>query len=578
MSAAARRRRSARIAAAGSAVLLAGLVPGGDSRAEEPAAPAPIPYTCGTGAGSFAVQAVVRQRYPQAAAVGAPIRPGEIAVTLTLPPAAAAALLPAGSTAVTGTVGLGVRISQGSSADDVVWPVTVGTVPLAADGGAELTARGPATAVTVTAPGAVRFDAGVLELGLHPAPAGAAGPSPAQPSATPSAAAPAAGAADPDTPGAVAAAASAAVSVPGAVSASGGTAAKRATVRCTPDAGAPTRLGSVDVPAPAPAAPASPAPGAPQAPVAGGGPAASALAALPPAVLRKLTTGQGPAGTIRTLATVPSGVNTCPPAPTGDLDPARLPAVPAGAMVIPFPDMDPFPDVPACAFAVGLANVHKLGQAAAVNDPHGTPALAAINMTRRFVTLWDPEPGQQPYLEADSLGYLRLPPSDTTFLTYGFIPTTAKMQLVPQGLLTIVATGNSDWDQPIEFTIGGYQSLRLYDVRVNGTPLDVGPNCRTVRPVDLKLRGTQDSHLGDRGDGRPDYSLQTGGPLSQDGLTVPPFTGCGTGGEDLSPLFTAAVSGTGNSLNLVQGPICTPTSEQPNGCEPEIALPELPHR
>ncbi|BFV60329.1 hypothetical protein KCMC57_up54330 [Kitasatospora sp. CMC57] len=287
--------------------------------------------------------------------------------------------------------------------------------------------------------------------------------------------------------------------------------------------------------------------------------------------------GRATAG-VRAAQVLHSGVNTCPDPPIGDLDQARLPPVPPGAMVLPFPDMDPFPPTPACAFAVGFANVHKLGQASVVNDPERRPALAGLNLTRRFVTLWDPEPGQQPYFEADSLGYLKLPPSDTTFLTYGFMPTTAKMELIPEGLLTIVATGNSDWDQPAEFTIGGYQSLRIYDVKINGTPLDVGPNCRTVRPVNLELKGRQDDYLPGGGDGKPDYTLQGGGPLAQRDLTIPPFTGCGTGGENLDRLFTAAVSGPGNTLNLIQGAICTPTSDQPNGCEPEIELPPLPHR
>ncbi len=92
------------------------------------------------------------------------------------------------------------------------------------------------------------------------------------------------------------------------------------------------------------------------------------------------------------------------------------------------------------------------------------------------------------------------------------------------------------------------------------------------------LHGRQDSYLPGGGDGLPDYSIQGGGPLSQTDLYVPPFTGCGTHGEDLDALFTAAVSGPGNSLNLIQGPLCTPTSDQPNGCEPGIVVPDPPRR
>ncbi|GAA3046727.1 hypothetical protein GCM10020229_67540 [Kitasatospora albolonga] len=305
--------------------------------------------------------------------------------------------------------------------------------------------------------------------------------------------------------------------------------------------------------------------------------AAALLAGTVPGVPSGAVPGSAPAA-VAAQEQPHSGVNTCPPAPEGELDQARLPPVPEGAFVVPNEETGPFPPVGACAYAVGFANVRKQHQASVLNDPAGHPALTAVNMSRRFVTLWDPPEGQQPYFEADNLGYLQLPPSETTFLTYGFMPTTAVMELEPRGLLTIVATGNTDWDQPVEFTIGGYQSIRLRDVKVNGTPLDVGPNCRTARPVNLELKGRQDDHLPGGGDGKPDYTLIGGGPLSQRDLVIPEFKGCGNGAENLDALFTAAVSGPGNSLNLVQGAICTPTSDQPNGCEPEIQLPALPHR
>lgn len=287
--------------------------------------------------------------------------------------------------------------------------------------------------------------------------------------------------------------------------------------------------------------------------------------------------GRRPAdGTITVDEPVHSGVDACPDAPTGDLDPTRLPPVPDGAIVLPMPGADPFEPVPACAFAVGYANVGKLGGAALVNDPRKQPAMVRVDMHKRIVMLWTDD-GSPGYIEADGIGALDLPPAESTFLTFGFMPTTAKMKLTPVGPLTFTVVGNTDWDQPVLTAVGGYQSLRLYDVEVNGTPLDVGPNCHTVDPVDLTLRGRQDAGISSD-DGKPDYTVQTGGPLAAENLVIPAFTGCGTGGEDLSPLFTAAVSGAGNSLNFIQGALCTPTSDQPNGCLPEIEMPSPPHR
>ncbi|MFJ1709519.1 DUF6801 domain-containing protein [Kitasatospora sp. NPDC088346] len=572
--AARRRRRPARPAAVAAAVLLLGLVPGGSSVADGAAPPVPVAYGCATPGGAVPVTVAVAQRYPARAEVDRPFQPGAATVTVTVPQASLAALLPAGTASVAGRAALAVTVAQGTSSAEARWPeLRTASAPVPATGDLVLTGEGLTTRVTVTAPGPVVFTLTTLTLDLRPAPTTAATGATAADPAPGGAAAPGAVC----TPGPDVAPLGT-VQVPGQGSASPSQASpsQAPPSQASPSSASPSPSAAPDAP-PVTTPPAA-TPPAVTTPPAGPGAARPNGATLPHVQLGRLPGRAVRRGTVRVEPAEHSGVNTCPPAPTGALDPARLPPVPAGATVIPFPDAEPFPDVPACAFAVGYANVHKLRQAAVVNDPGRGPALAALNLTRRFVTLWDPEPGQQPYLEADSLGYLKLPPSDTTFLTYGFIPTTAKMELLPLGPLTIVATGNSDWDQPVEFTIGGHQTLRLYDVKINGTPLDVGPDCRTVTPVDLRLTGRQDDYLPDGGDGKPDYTLQTGGPLAQRDLTIPPFAGCRNGGEDLDALFTAAVSGPGNSLNLVQGAICTPTSDQPNGCEPEIELPALPHR
>ena len=80
-------------------------------------------------------------------------------------------------------------------------------------------------------------------------------------------------------------------------------------------------------------------------------------------------------------------------------------------------------------------------------------------------------------------------------------------------------------------------------------------SCHTVSPLQLKLRGVSLAGLPVDPDPTRDYTITGGGPLSQDQLTIPYFTGCGPHGS-LDPLFDAAVSGGGNSLNLAQGPVC----------------------
>jgi len=98
-----------------------------------------------------------------------------------------------------------------------------------------------------------------------------------------------------------------------------------------------------------------------------------------------------------------------------------------------------------------------------------------------------------------------------------------------------------------------------------------------VTPVDVVLKGRKDEQLPGGGDNKPDYDIQDGGPLVDKNLTIPPFTGCASHGENFNALLTAAISGSGNTLNLVQGRICDPLNA-PELCQPEIQIPPLPVR
>jgi hypothetical protein len=204
-----------------------------------------------------------------------------------------------------------------------------------------------------------------------------------------------------------------------------------------------------------------------------------------------------------------------------------------------------------CAWVVGYSDVRKLHGAALVG-PGITAIDVGVHVDYNFAT--------SDYFQEDSAGQLdyqpcpkckvqhALPPAKATFLAFGFMPTTATMQLTQVGTMNIIGLGttsalksNTAWSD---------MSLRIYHVRVNGTPLNVGADCRTVRPIRIVLVGLPNGH--------PPYSLQGGGPLTGK-IKIPPFTHCGVG-ENLDPIFTGSISGPGNFVKLTQGSLCTPSS------------------
>ncbi|MEU0909989.1 DUF6801 domain-containing protein [Streptomyces althioticus] len=167
-------------------------------------------------------------------------------------------------------------------------------------------------------------------------------------------------------------------------------------------------------------------------------------------------------------------------------------------------------------------------------------------------------------------GRKQSPPFRSTFLTFGFVPTTATMVLEQTGPMTVdFATTYVGVDIMAETFIRVPLRLRVTDLEVNGVPLDVGSGCRTERP----LRSTDPdpaNHPGDHlvmygkgeqkyGEDATGYMLLTGGPLTGE-ATIPAFTGCGSGRENLDRLLTASVSGPGNHIKQIQGQTCTPSA------------------
>lgn len=120
----------------------------------------------------------------------------------------------------------------------------------------------------------------------------------------------------------------------------------------------------------------------------------------------------------------------------------------------------------------------------------------------------------------------------------------------------------------------GQVDITLADLKVDGVPVDLGPSCRTVRAADLQLWGETELggyfpgsggplgaydglHPGSLGPLKSPFYFEDNGRVipPSTGITIPPFTGCGTDGEDLSALVTAMASGPNNPVRARQGPL-----------------------
>ncbi|MFJ9314997.1 hypothetical protein ACIRN4_12450 [Pimelobacter simplex] len=139
-------------------------------------------------------------------------------------------------------------------------------------------------------------------------------------------------------------------------------------------------------------------------------------------------------------------------------------------------------------------------------------------------------------------------------------------------------------NQEIRVLVEGKVEITLSDLVVDGVPVDLGPRCRTVRAADLQLWSTANKSYAPAGGGTlgawdglqdttdlpwnsPYYTAEENGRVLKPstGLTIPPFTGCGTGGEDLSPLVTAVASGPNNPVKVMQGRLVQHQHQPANG-------------
>jgi hypothetical protein len=257
--------------------------------------------------------------------------------------------------------------------------------------------------------------------------------------------------------------------------------------------------------------------------------------------------GRRPAQARQTAVRAAADGGSCPPPVTGGLNPKfPLPTPPPGTSEV---TSDP---QQVCALTDGFSNVNKLHGAATL----GGPTSVALGARTLFAF---PDPN---YLQIDTVSVTHFRPSRSTFLDFGFMPVSATMQLTQLGTMNIAAVGPLVQPPrlPTVSTASGEVALRLSGATVNGVPLDLGPNCRAKRPIELVLHGSTEAD--------PPYLVDAGGQLTGN-ITIPPFIGCGVG-EDLDPLLTATLSGPDNFVRVLQGPVCDPLNPQNEGkpCPP----------
>lgn len=141
-------------------------------------------------------------------------------------------------------------------------------------------------------------------------------------------------------------------------------------------------------------------------------------------------------------------------------------------------------------------------------------------------------PGSNP-LRVEITGALTLPPADSYFVTFGFMPATATITVASTAPVQSVLL-NGTLTATIRVAFG------LTNAKVQGVPLNVGTDCRSDEAVIVQSG--------------PFASPLATGTISGT-FTIPPFHHCGVT-ENLDPLFTGLVSGPGNTLRTVLTFLC----------------------
>ncbi|MFD3936015.1 DUF6801 domain-containing protein [Streptomyces sp. NPDC058611] len=509
-------RVRARGAAIAALAALAPLIPSAAAAVGSQEITAKLSYDCALPSGHQRAAVRVTATFPDRATAGERILPTGVTTTVELPAAAVADLTALKATTVAPETRLALDVAQRGAATQALWRGTAGAPPAAvpAEGPLTLTTTGDAPTVTAVADGDLTFTAADLGIDL------ALGTADGGPATPPSLTLACTLAKDADGHGLL------------------------ATVPVGPAPSTPAPSGS---PSPsAPTAPASGRPTDPASPTAPGTPKGSTAPGTPP---DRASGGKDKAPKVGDSRAGASAVR--PPAP-------------------PCVKQNPT-DKSLNAYITGYSNVRKLGGASLI-------PVSCVQIEQGDPEIAFPPDGSIHLLQKseghlDYQGRKQTPPFQSTFLTFGFTPTTATMILEQAGPMTVASDVLLVFpDNIAETYVRAPLVLRVLDVKVNGTPLDVGPSCRTETPLSspepdpATYPGPHLVMLGKgqliNGTDATGYVLTSGGPLTGE-VTIPPFTGCGAGGEDLDRLLTASISGPGNYVKQIQGQTCAVGVEVP---------------
>jgi hypothetical protein len=510
-------RARARTTSIAALVVLAALVPTAASASGTQEVEAELPYVCALPSGELPATVRISADFPERAGAGEAFTPSDVTTTVELPAQAVADLTARGAAEVRAATRLAVGVAQNAATATATWRGGSEPVALPGSGPLTLTATGDVPSVAGRGDGDLTFSAGALALDLE------------------------LGAADPAT------------AAPGSL-----------TVDCALAEDAPEHglLATV--------------------PVGAGGPATSGSPSSP-----------GPSGT---SGAPDEGRPDAPadrrPERQSERSPKVLENTPGAAV-----DRD---DVPPCrydeqhpptskslnAYITGYTNVRK--QKAASYLP---PSCMLIEQGDPVAGPPDPEAlifDTVSWGDFNYQGRKRTPPFRSTFLSFDFVPVTATMVLEQTGPIRIdsrlklyLLEGLTTMDTYVRAPL----VLHVTSLEVNGTPLDVGPGCRTetsLTSADPDPAHFPGDHLvlfgrGEQVTGQPatGYQLTSGGVLSGE-ATIPAFSGCGTGGEDLDRLLTASVSGPGNYIKQVQGQTCAVMNVNPLECTEDLQPAQIP--
>ncbi|MFB7597149.1 DUF6801 domain-containing protein [Streptomyces sp. NPDC056160] len=525
------RRSRARSAATAALVVLAAMVPAAVATADAQQVDTALPYVCAFPSGRQQATVRVSASLPDRVEPREAIRPRQVTTAVELPAAAAADLgVPKGGE-VSAATRLTVAVAQNKAAAEATWRGTVQPVTVPDSGPLTLTATGDVPSVTARSTGDLTLSAGDLEIDLAVS--------------------------APDGSGAATGTPTAAATGPAPT-----------TARCTLDKDAPGNgllatvpVGSVTSgPGGSPSAsPTGTGPGTPS--------ASSSASGRPQPHPGSPQSGWAPkiAGTAPGSTTDRSGVPPC-----------RYDA------------QHPSDEMSLNTYITGYANVRKQKGASLI------PVSCALVEQGQPDFQFPPDGNGPAVITQHSEGQLsyqeraQTAPFKATFLTFGFVPATATMVLEQTAPLTIDSLGHMD-TSTFYTTMDTYIRvplvLRVTSLTVNGTPLDVGSSCRTrtslssadpepaKHPEDhLVLHGKGEYALGEQATG---YILLSGGPLTGE-TTIPAFTGCGAGGEDLDGLLTAAVSGPGNYIKQIQGQTCGLAAPVEGQCTKDLQPAQIP--